>query len=76
MIKFDFNNMMDAYIGSEGINEKDIEAVMPKIEDAYSYFEKNRGTGWDGASSPTIRRVLCAISSSRRRRCAPNSKTS
>ena len=23
MIKFDFNNMMDAYIGSEGITEKD-----------------------------------------------------
>lgn len=50
MIKFDFNNMMDAYIGSEGISEKDIEAVMPKIADAYSYFEKNRGTGWMGWS--------------------------
>lgn len=50
MIKFDFNNMMDAYIGSEGISEKDIEAVMPKITDAYSYFEKNRGTGWMGWS--------------------------
>lgn len=50
MIKFDFNNMMDAYIGSEGITEKEIAAVQAKTEDAYSYFEKNRGTGWMGWS--------------------------
>lgn len=50
MIKFDFNNMMDAYIGEQGISEKDIEAVLDKAQDSYAYFEKNRGTGWMGWS--------------------------
>ncbi|MBD5091969.1 MAG: glucose-6-phosphate isomerase [Clostridiales bacterium] len=50
MIKFDFNNMMDAYIGEQGISEKEIEAVLDKAQDSYAYFEKNRGTGWMGWS--------------------------
>ena len=50
MIKFDFNNMMDAYIGEEGISESDIAAALSKAEDSYAYFEKNRGTGWMGWS--------------------------
>ncbi|MDE7372757.1 MAG: glucose-6-phosphate isomerase, partial [Clostridia bacterium] len=50
MIKFDFNNMMDAYIGEEGITEKEIADVQAKTKDAYDYFENNRGTGWMGWS--------------------------
>lgn len=47
-IKFDFNNMMDAYIGEQGISEKDIQAVQDKAQNSYAYFEKNRGQGWMG----------------------------
>ncbi len=49
-LKFDFNNMMDAYIGEQGISEAEIEAVLPKAKEAYAYFEKNRGKGWMGWS--------------------------
>ncbi len=49
-LKFDFNNMMDAYIGEQGIAEAEIAAVSELSKDAYSYFEKNRGTGWMGWS--------------------------
>ncbi len=49
-IKFDFNNMMDSYIGEQGITEKEIEAVQDKAQDSYAYFEQNRGTGWMGWS--------------------------
>jgi len=50
MLKFDFNNMMDAYIGKDGITESEIDAARAKAEDAYSYFERMRGTGWMGWS--------------------------
>lgn len=50
MLKFDFNNMMEAYIGEQGISESDIEAVLPKAKDSYAYFESKRGTGWMGWS--------------------------
>lgn len=50
LIKFDFNNMMDTYIGEQGITEKEIEQNKAKAAEAYSYFEKNRGTGWMGWS--------------------------
>ncbi len=50
MLKFDFNNMMDAYIGKDGITEAEIDAARAKAEDAYVYFERNRGTGWMGWS--------------------------
>lgn len=49
-IKFDFNNMMDSYIGEQGISEKDIESVEELAKDSYAYFEQNRGTGWMGWS--------------------------
>ncbi len=49
-LKFDFNNMMDAYIGEQGISEAEIAALSQKTKEAYAYFEKNRGTGWMGWS--------------------------
>lgn len=49
-IKFDFNNMMEAYIGEQGIKESEIAALSEKAQDSYAYFEKNRGTGWMGWS--------------------------
>ncbi len=47
-LKFDFNNMMDAFIGDEGISEKEIDGMREAAKDAYSYLEKNRGKGWMG----------------------------
>ncbi len=45
-LKFDFNNMMEAFIGDEGIKESEIDALAFKAQDAYSFVEKHRGTGW------------------------------
>lgn len=47
-LKFDFNNMMDDFIGDEGISEQEIEAQREAAKDAYQYLEKNRGKGWMG----------------------------
>lgn len=49
MIKFDFNNMMDSYIGDQGIKDCEIESFKSKSQDAFDFFESNRGTemmGW------------------------------
>jgi len=46
LLKFDFNNMMESSIGDQGIKESEIAELSEKIKDSYSYFEKNRGTGW------------------------------
>ena len=45
MIKFDFNNMMDAYIGEQGISEKEIEAVLDKAQDSYPVLHHCRPWG-------------------------------
>ena len=31
-LKFDFNNMMSDFMGENGISEKEIENLMPKIK--------------------------------------------
>ena len=49
-IKFDFNNMMESSIGSQGITEKEIESYFDKTKSAYSFFENNRGKGMMGWS--------------------------
>ncbi len=49
LIKFDFNNMMETVLGSEGIKESEILAIADKAKSAYNFFETNRGTkmmGW------------------------------
>lgn len=48
LIKFDFNNMMEASIGAEGISESEIAAVSEKAKSAFEGFERVRGTGWTG----------------------------
>jgi glucose-6-phosphate isomerase len=50
LLKFDFNNMMDTYIGEQGITEKEIGDNAQRAKEAYACFEKNRGTGWMGWS--------------------------
>ena len=48
-IKFDYNNMMSAYIGEEqGITYDELRMTRNAALDAYSYFRLNRGTGWMG----------------------------
>lgn len=45
LIKFDFNNMMDKFIGSQGITDAELKAVAPKAAEAFRSFGKMRGTG-------------------------------
>ncbi|MEG2273832.1 MAG: glucose-6-phosphate isomerase [Clostridia bacterium] len=47
-IKFDFNNMMESALGSEGISEKEIVALSDKAKNAFESFEKSRGIGMTG----------------------------
>ncbi|MCL2631092.1 MAG: glucose-6-phosphate isomerase [Firmicutes bacterium] len=48
-IKYDYNNMMSAYIGEkEGIKPKELSAVKAKAIEAHEYVAKNRGKGMMG----------------------------
>lgn len=49
-IKFDYNNMMDDFIGEQGISENEILSEMFTAGKAYGYFKQNRGTGMMGWS--------------------------
>ena len=44
-ITLDFNNMMADYIGSEGMTERDIEALASDMERAYGLMEEKRLSG-------------------------------
>ena len=45
MLKFDFNNMMEKYIGREGITDAELAAVGGEAAAAYAKFAAERGTG-------------------------------
>lgn len=48
LIKFDYNNMMSDYIGSEGISDKEIAASKDAADAAFEYFQAVRGTAMTG----------------------------
>lgn len=45
MLKFDFNNMMEKFIGAEGITDAELSAVSGEARAAYGKFAAMRGTG-------------------------------
>lgn len=45
MLKFDFNNMMEKYIGGEGITDAELSAAGAEARAAYDKFTAMRGTG-------------------------------
>lgn len=45
MLKFDFNNMTEQFIGSEGITDAELSAAAPKARAAFEDFMKTRGAG-------------------------------
>lgn len=48
-IRFDYNNMMSAYVGKkEGFTAKDMLSVREKARAAHAYVKENRGTGMMG----------------------------
>ena len=47
-LTFDFNNMMESAIGSQGIKEKELELLEEKAAEAHKAFEANRGKGMLG----------------------------
>ena len=48
-IRFDYNNMMDKFVGEkEGISDKDLKSYSKFAKDAYDKFEAIRGTGMTG----------------------------
>lgn len=47
-LTFDFNNMMESAIGSQGIKEKELELLEEKAKEAHKAFEANRGKGMLG----------------------------
>ncbi|MFA5449332.1 MAG: glucose-6-phosphate isomerase [Clostridia bacterium] len=48
-IRFDYNNMMSAYIGEkEGISNKELKSVAPIAANAHKFVKDNRGTGMMG----------------------------
>lgn len=47
-IKFDYNNMLDSYIGNEGFSEHKIFSEKEKCEKAFNDVVENRGKGWLG----------------------------
>ncbi len=44
-LKFDFNNMMNDFMGENGISEKEIENLMPKIKKAHEAMIEKRKHG-------------------------------
>ena len=53
LIKFDFNNMMDKFIGSQGITDAELKAVAPKAAEAFRSFGKMRNW-YDGVGGFAI----------------------
>ncbi len=48
-IRFDYNNMMDKFVGEkEGISDKDLQSYSKFAKDAFDKFEAIRGTGMTG----------------------------
>ncbi len=47
-LKFDYNNMMQSFIGEHGFTDKELSAMNKRAEDAYSFVAANRGKGWMG----------------------------
>lgn len=45
MLKFDFNNMTEKFIGSEGFTDAELAALAPEARKAHEAFGKMRGTG-------------------------------
>lgn len=46
--KFDYCNMMSAFIGEQGIKDAELDSTMPAAEAAFDYFQAKRGTGMMG----------------------------
>ena len=44
-IRFDYNNMMQAYIGEHGITDEEIFAKSKLAKNALNFYKTNRGTG-------------------------------
>lgn len=49
-IKFDFNNMMSKFVGSDGFTDDEIFAHSDTSKAAFEFFKNNRGTGMIGWS--------------------------
>ena len=47
-IRLDYNNMMTDYIGKEGIDDQELEAIKPQAAKAFQYVEDNAGKGMLG----------------------------
>lgn len=47
-LKFDYNNMMAAYIGENGFTEKDLAEMNAPAKAAFNFVSENRGKGWMG----------------------------
>ena len=45
MLKFDFNNMMQTYVGADGFTDADLKAAEGEARAAYDKFAARRGTG-------------------------------
>ena len=45
MLKFDFNNMMQTYVGADGFTDADLKAAEAEARAAYDKFAARRGTG-------------------------------
>ena len=44
-LRLDVNNMMADFIGEKGFTEAELNAVMPKVKEAFNYVQENRGKG-------------------------------
>ncbi|MEG1791054.1 MAG: glucose-6-phosphate isomerase [Clostridia bacterium] len=47
-IKFDYNNMLNTYIGDKGLSERDFANENLRCNDAFNFVAENRGKGWLG----------------------------
>lgn len=47
-LRLDVNNMMADFIGEKGFTEDELNAVMPKVKEAFKYVKENRGKGMMG----------------------------
>ena len=47
-MKFDFNNMMETFVGEHGFSEAELETMEGAASSAVQAVQKRRGTGWLG----------------------------
>lgn len=47
-ISFDYNNMMQAFIGEKGFTDKELSSAGKTAAAAFEYVKNNRGKGWMG----------------------------